>query len=191
MTAKVSARYWHLPNETEESIAGKIKLIRLRRNLTQKKLADLAQVSLRTVQTVESGGRVSHKSMVYIMKSLDLSVEIMASLENDVENYKYLNRLAITGQENKFITFKQKTQTAKMKIRKHLIEAVKDLDVEEAGLNQFIKEMANNLGVNWKTLQNLYDGKHVSHKVMLRIIKSYEDWDVTKDCKKDENLSHG
>ncbi|MGI9359362.1 MAG: helix-turn-helix domain-containing protein [Paracoccaceae bacterium] len=191
MTAKVSARYWHLPNETEESIAGKIKLIRLRRNLTQKKLADLGQVSLRTVQAVEYGERVSHKSITKIMNSLDVDVGVLAGLRLDVGDYKYLHRLEITGEENKFFISRLETQSSKMKVRKHLIQAAKDLDLEEAGLNQFIKEMANNLGVNWKTLQNLYDGKHVSHKVMLRIIKSYEDWDVTKDCKKDENLSHG
>ena len=179
MTAKVSARYLHLPNETGESVAGKIKLIRLRRNLTQKELADLGQVSLRTVQTVEYGGRVSHKSMTKIMNSLDLDVGIMAGLQLDVEDYNYLNRLEITGEENKFFISRLKTQSSKMKVRKHLIQAAKDLDLEEAGLNHFIKEMANNLGVNWKTLQNLYDGKHVSHKVMLRIIKSYEDWNVS------------
>jgi transcriptional regulator with XRE-family HTH domain len=178
MTAKVSAKYWNLPNENGETIAEKMKLIRTQRKITQKELADLGQVCLRTVQAIEAGGQVSHKSMAKIMNGLDLDVGTMASLQLEVEKNKEFNRLAVGGEGNKFFISRLETQASKMKVREHLIQAAKALDIEEAGLNHFIKEMANNLGVSWKTLQNLYDGKHVSHKVMLRIIKNYEDWNV-------------
>ena len=82
--------------------------------------------------------------------------------------------------ENKFIIFKQEAYAKHLKVREHLIEAVKELGLEEKGrgLSTFLKDIAAILDLDWRTLLKVYQGDPVSFSILMRINKRYEEWDV-------------
>ena len=82
--------------------------------------------------------------------------------------------------ENKFIIFKQGAYAKHLKVREHLIEAVKELGLEEKGrgLITFLKDIAAILDLDWRTLLKVYKGEPVRFSLLMRINKRYEEWDV-------------
>ena len=75
-------------------------------------------------------------------------------------------------EQNKFIIFKQEAYEKHLKVREHLIEAVKELGLEEKGrgLSTFLKDIAAILDLDWRTLLKVYKGEPVSFSILMRII---------------------
>jgi len=82
--------------------------------------------------------------------------------------------------ENKFIVFKKDAYAKHLKVREHLIEAVKELGIEEkgGGLSNFLKDVAAFLDLDWRTLLKVYKGEPIRFSILMNINKRYEEWDV-------------
>ncbi len=66
----------------EVTVSERIKEFRAQNGITQKELAQQSKVSLRTVQALESGSRISPKSLKLILDSLGIDLE-------DIENMRF------------------------------------------------------------------------------------------------------
>ena len=64
------------PKEIEKQIAKRIRSIRKRRKISQKKLAEISGVSLGSVKRFEQSGEISLISLIKIAMALDLSSEL-------------------------------------------------------------------------------------------------------------------
>lgn len=63
------------PGEIQESIAGRLRTIRRRRKLSQKRLSELSGVSLGSVKRFEQSGEISFLSLIKITYALGLNSE--------------------------------------------------------------------------------------------------------------------
>lgn len=64
------------PGEIQDLIAGRIRAIRKRRKISQKKLSELSGVSLGSVKRFEQCGEISFLSLIKIAAALDLNEEL-------------------------------------------------------------------------------------------------------------------
>lgn len=64
------------PGEMQEMIAGRLRTIRRKRKLSQKKLSELSGVSLGSVKRFERSGEVSFLSLIKIAYALGLNGEL-------------------------------------------------------------------------------------------------------------------
>lgn len=64
------------PGEIQTLIAGRIRMIRRRRKISQKKLSELSGVSLGSLKRFEQSGEVSFLSLIKIAAALGLNKEL-------------------------------------------------------------------------------------------------------------------
>ncbi|MBD5457267.1 MAG: helix-turn-helix domain-containing protein [Lachnospiraceae bacterium] len=64
------------PGEIQTLIAGRIRMIRRRRKISQKKLSELSGVSLGSLKRFEQSGEVSFLSLIKIATALGLNREL-------------------------------------------------------------------------------------------------------------------
>lgn len=64
------------PGEIQKLVAGRIRMIRRRRKISQKKLSELSGVSLGSVKRFEQSGEVSFLSLIKIATALGLNDEL-------------------------------------------------------------------------------------------------------------------
>ncbi|MCM1154995.1 MAG: helix-turn-helix domain-containing protein [Roseburia sp.] len=64
------------PGEIQTLLAGRIRAIRRRRKISQKKLSELSGVSLGSLKRFEQSGEISLISLIKIASALDLSREL-------------------------------------------------------------------------------------------------------------------
>lgn len=64
------------PGEIQEMIAGRLRTIRRKRKLSQKKLSELSGVSLGSVKRFEQSGEISFLSLIKIAFALGLNSEL-------------------------------------------------------------------------------------------------------------------
>ncbi|MCM1184868.1 MAG: helix-turn-helix domain-containing protein [Roseburia sp.] len=70
------------PGEIQTLIAGRIRMIRRRRKISQKKLSELSGVSLGSVKRFEQSGEISFFSLIKIAAALGLSNELERLFED-------------------------------------------------------------------------------------------------------------
>lgn len=66
------------PNEIDREIAGRIRQLRKRRNLSQKRLSEKSGVSLGSVKRFEQSGEISLRSLTKIAMALRIDEELKA-----------------------------------------------------------------------------------------------------------------
>ena len=66
------------PNEIDRDIAGRIRQLRKRRNLSQKRLSEKSGVSLGSVKRFEQSGEISLRSLTKIAMALRIDEELKA-----------------------------------------------------------------------------------------------------------------
>lgn len=64
------------PNEVDREIAGRIRRLRKRRNLSQKRLSEKSGVSLGSVKRFEQSGEISLRSLTKIAMALRVDGEL-------------------------------------------------------------------------------------------------------------------
>lgn len=64
------------PNEVDKEIAGRIRRLRKRRNLSQKRLSEKSGVSLGSVKRFEQSGEISLRSLTKIAMALRVDGEL-------------------------------------------------------------------------------------------------------------------
>lgn len=64
------------PGELQTLIAERVRMIRRRRKISQKKLSELSGVSLGSVKRFEQSGEISFLSLIKIATALDLNNEL-------------------------------------------------------------------------------------------------------------------
>ena len=64
------------PGELQTLIAERVRMIRKRRKISQKKLSELSGVSLGSVKRFEQSGEISFLSLIKIATALDLNNEL-------------------------------------------------------------------------------------------------------------------
>lgn len=64
------------PNEIDREIAGRIRQLRKRRNLSQKRLSEKSGVSLGSVKRFEQSGEISLRSLTKIAMALRIDEEL-------------------------------------------------------------------------------------------------------------------
>lgn len=84
------------PKEINKSIAGRIRSIRRRRKISQKRLSEKSGVSLGSVKRFESSGEISLISLTKIAVALELEGE----LERLFEDAPYLSIEEIMNEDN-------------------------------------------------------------------------------------------
>lgn len=70
------------PGEIQKLIAGRIRKIRRRRKISQKKLSELSGVSLGSVKRFEQSGEISFLSLIKIATILGLDGELVHLFED-------------------------------------------------------------------------------------------------------------
>lgn len=85
--------------QIESALCGKLERIRLARNLTQARLADMAGVSLRTIGRLESGQGVSLDTFIRVLTALHIQ-ENLATLLPD-PSIRPMERILPGGTERK------------------------------------------------------------------------------------------
>jgi transcriptional regulator with XRE-family HTH domain len=69
-----------------------IKILRQKKHLSQEDLAELSDLSLRTIQRAESGHRVSYASLRALASAFDIQVDTLEqklySMDNTIKEYK-------------------------------------------------------------------------------------------------------
>ncbi|OUN35326.1 transcriptional regulator [Lachnoclostridium sp. An76] len=84
------------PKEIDKVIAGRIRSIRRRRKISQKRLSEKSGVSLGSVKRFESSGEISLISLTKIAVALELEGE----LERLFEDAPYLSIEEIMNEDN-------------------------------------------------------------------------------------------
>ena len=84
------------PKEIDRDIAGRIRSIRRRRKISQKRLSEKSGVSLGSVKRFESSGEISLISLTKIAVALELEGE----LERLFEDAPYLSIEEIMNEDN-------------------------------------------------------------------------------------------
>jgi len=77
---------WETPTEVDKTLAGRVKKIRKRKKITQKELAERANVSYGALKKFEQTGDISLKSLTKIAMELGLINEIKGLFQNTVYN---------------------------------------------------------------------------------------------------------
>ena len=72
-----------------QSLAKKIKSLRIERAWSQAQLAEIASLSIRTVQRVEVDGKCSHESLLSIASAFDIEVKKLTVFHNETNAAKF------------------------------------------------------------------------------------------------------
>lgn len=67
---------WETPEELDQKLAQRVRKIRKRRSITQKKLASISGVSYGSIKRFETTGQISLLSLTKIAIALDLADEL-------------------------------------------------------------------------------------------------------------------
>lgn len=85
--------------QIKADLCKKLEQIRLARNITQKKLADQAGVSLRTIRNLEKGEGVSLDTFIRVLMALGIQQNLQALLPDPT--IRPIDRVALGGKERK------------------------------------------------------------------------------------------
>ena len=67
---------WETPEELDQKLAQRVRKIRMRRSITQEKLASISGVSYGSIKRIETTGQISLLSLTKIAIALDLADEL-------------------------------------------------------------------------------------------------------------------
>ena len=67
---------WETPEELDQKLAQRVRKIRMRRSITQEKLASISGVSYGSIKRFETTGQISLLSLTKIAIALDLADEL-------------------------------------------------------------------------------------------------------------------
>jgi len=93
----------------QNQLAEKIKKLRTERAWSQAQLAEVASLSIRTVQRVELDGKCSHDSLLAFASAFDIDVKELTSLLNDQSNSNAKFSFSLFGYDVNFGWFKSRT----------------------------------------------------------------------------------
>jgi len=88
--------------QIEQALCARLAEIRLSRDITQKDLAEKAQISPRTVRRMEKGEGVTLNSLVRVLMALELHHNLNALLPDP--SIRPIDRVALAGKERKRAT---------------------------------------------------------------------------------------
>ena len=94
--------------QIEGAICGRLKNIRLTRNITQPKLAEEAGVSLRTIRRLEKGGGVSLDTFIRVLIALGIQHNLEGLLPDPT--IRPFERVSSRGTERKRASTRQSIQ---------------------------------------------------------------------------------
>ena len=126
-----------------KGFAEKMKQARIQKRLTQEVLADLSQLSLRTIQRIETGVNVpTAKTLGLICKVLEIEERDFCEISSDFSNVKILNiklvlpynwghfrRIGIYADDGKLITKIMHGETLAVEIDKNVQKIIIKLDI--------------------------------------------------------------
>lgn len=69
---------WETAEELDQKLAGRVRNIRKRRSISQKKLADMSGVSYGSIKRFETTGQISLLSLTKIAIALDIADDLRA-----------------------------------------------------------------------------------------------------------------
>lgn len=93
----------------KNTLAEKIKRLRTERAWSQAQLAEVASLSIRTVQRVEIDGKCSHDSLLAFASAFDIDVKELTGLLNDQLNSNAKFSFSLFGYNINFGWFKSRT----------------------------------------------------------------------------------
>ena len=67
---------WETAEELDQKLAGRVRNIRKRRSISQKKLADMSGVSYGSIKRFEATGQISLLSLIKIAIALDIADDL-------------------------------------------------------------------------------------------------------------------